>query len=153
MFRASSWFEWPALRSRQKHDSRIQTAIVFSIGMVDYASGGRFPGRRFTLPDRDHCLVCRRRLGLHASLLSVVLFTAAISPTVSIRQVGSSVWNALIRLVFYAILIHMLAYIRSLTQGLELRVLERTASCGARSASASGLERELIEVVGASAAA
>jgi signal transduction histidine kinase len=81
------------------------------------------------------------------SLLSVVLYTWG--DVVTGFQFDSwliPVWNALIRLVFYAILIHMLAYIRSLTQGLELRVLERTAELRREIAERERLERELLEV-------
>ena len=147
MFRSSSWFEWPASRSRQENIA-IQTAMVLSIALLDYASGWQVSWSTvYAYPIALTAWYVGPGWAYILSLLSVVLFTAGdLATGFQFDSWLIPVWNALIRLVFYAILIHMLAYIRSLTLGLEMRVLERTAELRHEIGERERLERELLEV-------
>ena len=128
MFRASMWFEWPASRPRSSTIA-ISTAIVWFIGAVDFASGWQVSWSTvYAYPIAITAWYVGAGWAYNLSLLSVVLYTVGdLATGFQFDNWLIPVWNALIRLVFYAILIHMLAYIRSLTHGLELRVSERTA--------------------------
>ena len=147
MFRASSWFEWPAPFSRRQNIA-MQTAIVLLIGLVDYASGWQVSWSTvYAYPIALTALYVGVGWAYALSLLSVVLYTAGdVATGFQFDNWLIPVWNALIRLVFYVILIHMLVYIRALTQGLEMRVLERTAELRREITERERLERELLEV-------
>jgi signal transduction histidine kinase len=56
------------------------------------------------------------------------------------------VWNTAIRLLIYALVIHMVARIRSLTTDLELRILRRTSDLTREIAERERLERDLLDV-------
>jgi signal transduction histidine kinase len=147
MLRPSSWFEWPAKLSRNQNIA-IQTALVFLIGLVDYASGWQVSWSTvYAYPIALTALYVGVGWAYALSLLSVVLYTAGdVATGFQFDNWLIPVWNALIRLVFYVILIHMLVYIRALTLGLEMRVLERTAELRREIAERERLERELLEV-------
>ena len=147
MFRASSWFEWPASRSRRENIA-IQTGLVLLIGLIDYASGWQVSWSTvYAYPVALTAWYVGIGWAYGLSLLSVIVYTAGdVASGFQFDNWLIPIWNALARLVFYAILIHMLAYIRSLTLGLELRVLERTAELRREIAERERLERELLEV-------
>ena len=147
MFRSSSWFEWPANRSRQSTVA-ISTALVCVIGAADYLSGWQSSWSAvYVYPIALTAWYVGVPWAYALSLFSVLLFTAGdLATGFPFDTWLIPAWNAFIRLVFYAILIHMLDYIRSLTQGLELRVLERTAELRREIAERERLERELLEV-------
>src|SRR5882672_9493854 len=128
MFRSSSWFEWPASRSRRENIA-IQTALVVLIGLADYISGWQVSWSTvYAYPIALTAWYVGVGWAYSLSFLSVILFTAGdLASGFEFNNWLIPVWNALIRLVFYGVLIHMLAYIRSLTLGLEMRVMERTA--------------------------
>src|SRR4051794_4267245 len=120
MSRSSSWFEWPASRSRRENIA-INTTLVLLIALADYASGWQVSWSTvYAYPIAITAWYVGIRWAYVLSLLSVILFTAGdVATGFQFDNWLVPVWNALIRLVFYAVLIHMLAHIRSLTQGLE----------------------------------
>lgn len=147
MFRSSSWFEWPAKRSRQSKIAN-STAIVCLIGIADYLSGWQISWSAvYVYPIAIIAWYVGAPWAYGLSLLSVILYTAGdLATGFAFNTWLVPAWNAVIRLVFYAILIHMLTYIRSLTQGLEVRVLERTAALSREIVERERLEGELLEV-------
>jgi signal transduction histidine kinase len=147
MIRASMWFEWPASRPRSSTIA-ISTALVWLIGMLDFASGWQVSWSAvYVYPIAIAAWYVGAGWAYNLSLLSVVLYTTGdLATGFPFDNWLIPLWNALIRLAFYATLIHMLAYIRSLTHGLELRVSERTAELRREIAERERLERELLEV-------
>jgi signal transduction histidine kinase len=83
------------------------------------------------------------------SILAVALFTAGdLASGFPFSSWAIPLWNAIVRLVFYAILIHMLDYIRSMATRLEAGVLARTSDLRREISERERLERELLEVGG-----
>ena len=147
MFRSSSWFEWPASRSR-KSTIVFSTALVFLIGTADYLSGWQVSWVIvYAYPIAITAWYVGVGWAYALALLSVILFqTGDLLQGFQFSSWLVPLWNTLTRFVFYAVLIHLLAHIRSLTLGLEMRVLERTAELRREISERERLERELLEV-------
>jgi signal transduction histidine kinase len=147
MLHSSSWFEWPASRSRESTIA-ISTALVVLIGIFDYATGWQVSWATvYAYPIVITAWYVGPVWAYALSLLSVILFTAGdLAAGFQFLNWLIPVWNALTRLVFYAILIQLLVHVRSLTHGLEMRVLERTADLRKEITERERLERELLEV-------
>ena len=147
MFRASNWFVWPASQSRES-TLAISTGLVVLVGIFDYLTGWQVSWATvYAYPIVITAWYVGPAWAYALSLLSVVLFT--VGDLVAGFQFLNwliPVWNALTRLVFYAILIQLLLYVRALTHGLEMRVLERTVDLRKEIAERERLERELLEV-------
>jgi signal transduction histidine kinase len=146
VFRTSNWFDWPASRSHESTVA-ISTALVFAIGIFDYLSGWQVSwATAYAYPIVVTAWYVGPRWAYVLSLLSVMLYTAGdLAAGFEFLNWAIPVWNAATRLVFYAILIQLLVHVRALTQGLELRVLERTADLRKEIAERERLERELLE--------
>ncbi len=146
MFRASNWFEWPASHSRER-TLLISTALVIAIGILDYLTGWRVSWATvYAYPIIITAWYVGPAWGYGLSLLSVLLFQ--VGDLIAGFEFPSWViplWNTLTRLIFYVILIQLLLYVRALTHGLEMRVLERTADLRKEIAERERLERELLD--------
>jgi signal transduction histidine kinase len=140
---------WPEGRSRQSI-VLITSAIVALIGLLDYLLGWQISLAAFYVyPIAIAAWYIGPGFAYLLSILSVALFSVGdVAADFPFSSWPIPVWNAAVRLVFYAILIHMLDYIRSLTAGLEARVLERTSDLRREIGERERLERELLEVGG-----
>ncbi len=147
MFRSSYLFDWPSGRSRQGAILGLN-AIVWVIGLFDYLTGWQVSWSPFyAYPIALAAWYIGSPWAYGLSLLSVVLYTAGdLAAGFQFDSWWIPVWNAVSRLVFYALVIELLAYVRSLTLGLELRVLERTSDLRREIAERERLERELLDV-------
>ena len=147
MFRVSSWFEWPASRSRE-NTLTIATGLVLLIGILDYLSGWQVSFAAFyAYPVAITAWYVGARWAYALSLLSVILFTVGdVAAGFQFLTWLILVWNALTRVIFNAIVIHLLVHVRALTLGLEVRVLERTVDLRKEIAERERLEHELLEV-------
>lgn len=147
MFRSYRWMEWPSTCSRET-TQLVSTALVFLIGLIDYSLGWQISlSVVYVYPIAIAAWHVGSRFAYLLSLLSVILFTVGdLAAGFSFGNWLVPVWNAAIRIAFYAILIELLAYIRSLTIGLELRVLQRTADLQKEITARERLEQELLEV-------
>jgi len=140
---------WPEGRSRQSV-VLISSAIVALIGLRDYLLSWQISlSVIYVYPIAIAAWYIGPRFAYLLSISSVVLFTAGdLASDIPYSSWLIAVWNGVVRLVFYAVLIHMLDYIRSLTLGLEARVLERTSDLRKEIVERERLERELLEVGG-----
>jgi signal transduction histidine kinase len=88
-----------------------------------------------------------RWYGLVLSVLSVAVWMAGdIAAGVHYSSLFIPVWNATILLTFYGIVVWLLASLRSLHQGLEERVRQRTLALTRQMAEGERLEKEILEV-------
>jgi signal transduction histidine kinase len=140
---------WPEGRSRQ-NTVLITSAIVALIGLCDYLISWQISlSVIYVYPIAIATWYISPSFAYLLSILSVVLFTAGdLASDIPYSSWLIAVWNGVVRLIFYAVLIHMLGYIRSLTLGLETRVLERTSDLRKQIVERERLERELLEVGG-----
>ncbi|HEY4264369.1 MAG TPA: ATP-binding protein [Micropepsaceae bacterium] len=147
MFRMAGWYDWPTSCSF-KSTAAISTCLVLVIGMVDYLSGWQVSWAAFYVyPVAIAAWYVSARWAYGLSLLSVLLFTAGdVAAGFQFLSWVILVWNALTRLIFNAIVIELLVHVRSLTHGLEMRVMERTIDLRKEIAERERLERELLEV-------
>ncbi len=138
---------WPESRSREG-TMLITSAMVALIGLGDYLISWQISlSVIYVYPIAIAAWYVGPRFAYVLSILTVVLFTAGdLASDIPYTTWLIAVWNAIVRLAFYAVLIHMLDYIRSLTVGLETRVLERTSDLRKEIAERERLERELLEV-------
>jgi len=147
MFRTISWFEWPASRSHESTVA-ISTLLVVVIGIFDYLTGWQVSWATvYAYPIVITAWYVGPRWAYALSLLSVVLYTVGdLAAGFQFSSWLIPLWNALTRLIFYAILIQLLLHVRALTHGLEMRVLERTKDLRKEIAERERLEHELLEV-------
>jgi signal transduction histidine kinase len=147
MFRASNWFEWPASHSRER-TLVISTGLVILIGIFDYLTGWQVSWATvYAYPIIITAWYVGPTWAYALSLLSVVLFQVGdLVAGFAFLNWLIPVWNTLTRLIFYIILIQLLLYVRALTHGLEMRVLERTVDLRKEIAERERLERELLDV-------
>ena len=126
----------------------ISLAIVISVGLVDYASGWELSFSVFYLLALGLAtwFVGRRFAFLIAILSVAVSLTGDL--LVGGRYANHLVpwWNASILLAFYTVVVMLLANLRSLYEGLEAQVRQRTATLTQEIADRERLERELLEV-------
>jgi signal transduction histidine kinase len=147
MFSMAKWFNWPQSRS-PKSTATISTWLVLAIGVVDYLSGWQVSWAAFYVyPVAITAWYVSARWAYVLSILSVLLFTIGdVAAGFQFLSWVILVWNALTRLFFNAIVIELLVHVRSLTHGLEKRVMERTSDLRKEIAERERLERELLEV-------
>ena len=147
MLRSSSWIEWPNSCSRDATIA-ISTGLVMLIGLGDYVASWQISfSVIYVYPIAIAAWYLGTGWAYGLSVLSAVLFTAGdLAGGFPFSSWLVLVWNAVIRMIFYAVLIQLLVYIRALTTGLEARVLERTADLRREIAQRERLERELLEV-------
>ena len=140
---------WPQSHSHQS-TMLITSAMVLLIGWLDYILSWQISlSAVYVYPIAIAAWYIGPGFAYALSLLSVALYTGGDwADGFPYSSWLIPVWNGVVRIVFYAILIHMLDYIRSLTTGLETRVLERTSDLRKEIAERERLERELLEVGG-----
>ena len=140
---------WPEGHSRARV-VLISFAMVVLIGLVDYALGWQISlSAVYVYPIAIAAWYIGPTFAYGLSVLSVALFTAGdLAAGFPFSSWAIPLWNAVVRLAFYAILIHMLDYIRSMATRLEAGVLERTSDLRREIAERERLERELLEVGG-----
>lgn len=147
MLRSSTWFDWPESCS-PKTTLLVSTILVTIVGAGDYLSGWQTTWS--TVYVYPLAIVAWHLGPLWAYALSiwaVSLYTAGdLAAGFEYSSWLVPAWNAGIRLLFYCILVQLLAYVHALTHGLELRVEERTADLRREIAERERLERELLEV-------
>jgi signal transduction histidine kinase len=146
MFRTSNWFEWPHSCSREATIA-ISIGLVALIGELDYLSGWQVSlSAVYVYPIAIAAWYVGAGWAYWLSLLSVILYTSGdLAAGFQFSSWLVPLWNAIIRVVFYAVLIQLLVHVRSLTTDLELRVLERTTDLRKEIAERERLERELLE--------
>jgi len=140
---------WPESHSRESA-MLITSAMVVLIGYLDYALSWQISlSAVYVYPIAIAVWYIGPGFAYALSLLSVALYTGGDwADGFPYTSWLIPVWNGVVRVVFYAILIHMLDFIRSLTTGLEARVLERTSDLRKEIAERERLEGELLEVGG-----
>src|SRR5438874_1926961 len=138
---------WPESRSRG-NIILISSAMVLLIGLLDYLLSWQISlSAIYVYPIGIAVWYVNPAFAYALSLLSVALFT--VGDWASGFPYSSwliPLWNAVVRLIFYAIVVHMLHYIRSMATRLEAGVLERTSDLRREIAERERLERELLEV-------
>jgi signal transduction histidine kinase len=123
-------------------------AMLAVIGAIDYLTGYELLFSVFYLLDVGLAAwFVGRGFGLLMSVLSAIVWIGgdlAAGASYSSRWVP--IWNALILMVFYFIVVWLLTSLRSLHRGLELRVQERTLALRREMAERQRLEEELLKV-------
>jgi signal transduction histidine kinase len=123
-------------------------AMLAVIGAIDYLTGYEVLFSVFYLLDVGLAAwFVGRGFGLLMSVLSAIV---SIGGDVLARARYSSpwvpIWNALILMVFYFIVVWLLTSLRSLHRGLELRVQARTQALRREMAERQRLEEEILKV-------
>ena len=143
------WNEWIAKQSRQSVAVAAMLGIVL-IGIADYLAGNDVSlAVVYVFPIAIAAWYVGRTWAYALSLLSIVAWLAG-DYAVGAGWVNAgfivTIWNALIRLVFYYLIIHLLIKLHALTTGLETRVLQRTADLRLEMAKRERLQGELLAV-------
>jgi signal transduction histidine kinase len=123
-------------------------AMLAVIGAIDYLTGYEVLFSVFYLLDVGLAAwFVGRNVGLLMSVLSAVV---SVGGDMAARAHYSSlwvpVWNALILMVFYSIVVWLLTSLRSLHRSLELRVQESTQALRREMAERQRLEQEILQV-------
>lgn len=118
------------------------------IGFIDYQTGYEMLFSVFYLLGVGLAAwFVGRWFGLVMSLLSVVVWIAGdMAAGAKYKQQWIPIWNALILLVFYLIVVWLLASLRSLQRELETRVKERTRALTREMAERQRLEEEILAI-------
>lgn len=140
---------WPESHSRVSV-ALISSTMVVLIGLLDYALSWQISlSAVYAYPIAIAVWYVSPGFAYVLSLLSVALFTAGDwADGFPYSSWLIPVWNAIARMAFYAILIQMLDYIRTMATRLEAGVLERTSDLRREITERERLERELLEVGG-----
>lgn len=124
----------------------ITLAIVVIVGIFDYLSGYEISFSVFYLAAVALVTwLVGKRAGWFISVLSVISWLVgdlAAGATYSNRVVP--IWNVIIALVFYLVLVEALSNLRALQRGLESKVVERTSALTEEMAKRQALEKELL---------
>ena len=149
MVSAQYLISWPEHYARRT-TLAVSISLVAIIGLIDYMAGWQISlSAIYAYPITLAAWYVGPGSAYMLALLSVALYMGGdLAADVPYTSWVVFVWNGLVRLLFYAVLIQMLDYIRLLTNGLEARVLERTADLRKEIATRERLERELLEVGG-----
>jgi signal transduction histidine kinase len=147
MFRSSSWIEWPGRFSREAV-IWLSAALTILIGVADYLITWQISlSVIYAYPIAIAAWYVGPQWAYALSFLSAILYTVGdVSAGFPYSNWLIPLWNACIRLIFYAIVIQLVDYLRSLTVGLEVRVLERTSELHKEITERERLERELLQV-------
>jgi signal transduction histidine kinase len=136
-------------------EQRSQTALVIAglavlalIGLVDYLTGFEILFSVFYLLEVGLAAwFVGRGFGLLMSVLSAVVWIGGdLAAGAQYSSPLIPVWNALILIAFYFIVVWLLTSLRSLHGELENKVRERTAALTQEMAERARLEKELLEV-------
>jgi signal transduction histidine kinase len=142
----SGWFSW--LERNRTAIPWIATGGVLLIGLFDYFAGYEVSfSVVYVIPIALAAWYSGSRTAYTLSVLSVLVWSAGdLATGWPVSSILVPTWNALIRLVFYYVIIEMLVYIRSLTSTLEIRAVQRALQLNNEIAERQRLERELLEV-------
>lgn len=123
-------------------------AIVAVVGIVDYLTGSELSFSVFYLLAVGLATwYVGRTFALFVSLLSVAVSLAGdLAAGVHYSHVLVPWWNASIVLLFYLVVVGLLAKLHELYVDLEARVRQRTAALSSEMAERESLEHELLEV-------
>src|SRR4051812_50216586 len=127
MSRSSSWFEWPASRSRRENIA-INTTLVLLIALADYASGWQVSWSTvYAYPIAITAWYVGIRWAYVLSLLSVILFTAGgVAPGFPFDNWLVSGWEAPLPVLFFPLPLYNLPPTPLVTHGPGVRVGGRT---------------------------
>ncbi len=123
-------------------------ALLLVIGAVDYLTGYQVQFSVFYLLEVALATwFVGRAFGLVMSVLSVVVWMGGdFAAGASYSNPSIPIWNGLILLTFYSIVVLLLTRLRSLQRELETRVRERTHALQEEMAERRRLEREILTI-------
>lgn len=123
-------------------------AVLAFIGVVDYLTGFELLFSVFYLLDVALAAwFVGKGFGLLMSVLSVIVWIGGdLAAGAHYSNLVVPIWNAVILMVFYFILVWLLARLRSLHKELEARVVERTRALTREMAERQRLEEEILKV-------
>lgn len=122
--------------------------IVAAIGLVDYLTGHEISFSVFYLLGVALAVwFVGKGFGALVSVLSVVVWVAGdFANGARFSNMVIPVWNAVVLLTFYLVVVGLLANLRSLYRNLEVQVRQRTHALTEEIAERERLERELLEI-------
>jgi len=141
------WVERFEHRSRVFYIS-IAFVIVAVVGFVDYITGWEFSFSVFYLLALGLATwFVGTRFAIFISILSVAVSLAGdLAAGVRYSNRFVPLWNASIVLLFYIVVVKLLANLRELYEEMEVRVRQRTISLTNEMAERERLEKELLEI-------
>ena len=128
--------------------SALACVVVAVIGVVDYLTGHEISFSVFYLLGVALAVwFVGKGFGVFISVCSVAIWVAGdIASGARFSSPLIPIWNALILLSFYLVVVWLLARLRSFQQQLEAQVRQRTAALTDEMAERERLERELLEI-------
>ncbi len=142
-----------ALLEKLEHSSRAALVVagllvLALIGVIDYLTGFELLFSVFYLLEVGLAAwYVGRGFGLLMSFLSVVVWIGGdLAAGAHYSNYVVPVWNAVILMVFYSIIVWLLTRLRSLHNQLEARVAERTQALTREMAERQRLEQEILQV-------
>lgn len=126
----------------------IATLCILLVGLVDYLTGHEISLSVFYLLGVAMAAwFVGRGLGICLSVMSVALWIAGdIASGANFSSPLVPIWNALVLLAFYLVVVWLLARLRQFNLQLEEQVLQRTIALTNEIAERERLERELLEI-------
>ena len=127
----------------------MTVALMLAVGVFDYLTGVHLSVSAFyLLPVSLAAWTLGWALGFSISVLAVVVWTAVgvLSGDADFTTPYIIVWNAVIQLVTYAVVVAALTSLRALQRQLEARVAQRAAALTTEIGNRERLQRELLEV-------
>ena len=126
----------------------LAVLIVAVIGMVDYLTGHEISFSVFYLLGVALAVwFVGKWFGVSVSVASVAVWMAGdFASGARFSSPLIPIWNGLILLTFYLVVVWLLAWLRSLHHNLEAQVRERTAALTEEMTERERLERELLEI-------
>ena len=126
----------------------LSAAVVLAIGAIDFATGPEMSFAIFyLLPVILAAWFAGKRGGLLiAALATLVGLWADLSSTMPLDRIGVPLWNDSARLCIFVLVVVTLARIRSLQNGLEEMVVQRTQELETETARGLAMEREVAAV-------
>ena len=143
------------VRLLERLERSSRAALVFAgllvlalIGIVDYLTGFELLFSVFYLLEVGLAAwFVGRGFGLLMSVLSVIVWIGGdLAAGAHYSNLVVPIWNAVILMVFYFIMVWLLTHLRSLHQQLEARVRERTQALTREMAERQRLEEEILKV-------
>src|SRR6266566_8010179 len=127
---------------------RAALVIVLIVGLADYLTGFEIVFSVFYLMAVALAVwFVGKSFGVLVSILSVVAWLAGdLAAGVHYAAPSVAVWNGVIALAFYLVVVWLLSSLRSLHRELEERVRQRTAALTQEMAERERLEKEIMEV-------
>ncbi len=126
----------------------IALAMVVVVGTMDYLTGYEISLSVFYLAAIALATwLAGKRTGWLISALSVSSWLVGdLAAGANYSNRGVAIWNIIIALVFYLVLVEALSNLRALQRQLEAKVVERTSALTEEMAKRRALERELLAV-------